>query len=40
MNSIWSEKQPRILSKEKTLPERVEVVIIGGGIAGLLCAFL
>lgn len=40
MNSIWSEKQPQILSKEKKLPTHAEVVIIGGGIAGLLCAFL
>lgn len=40
MESIWSEERPRILKKKMSLPDSAEVVIIGGGIAGLLCAFL
>lgn len=40
MESIWSEERPRILTKRTNLPDTAEVVIIGGGMAGLLCAFL
>ncbi len=40
MESIWSEKWPRIPADEKELPEKAEVVIVGGGMSGLLCAYL
>lgn len=40
MKSIWSDEKPRILTERRELPETAEVVIIGGGMAGLLCAFL
>ena len=40
MRSIWSDDEPRILAANDELPEMAEVVIIGGGIAGLLCALL
>ena len=40
MRSIWSDERPRILTDRKELPKSVEVAIIGGGMAGLLCAFL
>lgn len=40
MKSIWSDEKNRILREKRTLPETAEVVIIGGGIAGLLCAYL
>ena len=40
MRSIWSDDEPRILAANDKLPEKAEVVIIGGGIAGLLCALL
>ena len=40
MESIWSEKWPRIPAEKRKLPKKVEVVVIGGGMAGLLCAYL
>lgn len=40
MESIWSKERPRILKERMSLPDTAEVVIIGGGMAGLLCAFL
>jgi len=40
MESIWSDEKSRILTERKTLPKSAEVVIIGGGMAGLLCAYL
>ncbi|MBQ7796655.1 MAG: FAD-dependent oxidoreductase [Lachnospiraceae bacterium] len=40
MESIWSKERPRILTDNRPLPNRAEVVIIGGGMAGLLCAYL
>lgn len=40
MRSIWSDEMPRIRPEKKTLPQSAEVVIIGGGMAGLLCAYL
>lgn len=40
MRSIWSDESPRILTERKELPNAAEVVIIGGGMAGLLCAYL
>ncbi len=39
MKSIWSDEKPRVLTERRELPETAEVVIIGGGMAGLLCAF-
>ena len=39
MGSIWSDEKPRILTDRKELPKTAEVVIIGGGMAGLLCSF-
>lgn len=40
MTSIWSDERPRILTEKRELPLTAEVVVIGGGMAGLLCAFL
>ena len=40
MRSIWSDEKPRILTDRKELPKTAEVVIIGGGMAGLLCSYL
>lgn len=40
MESIWTGSRPRISEKKKELPKQAEVVIIGGGMAGLLCAYL
>ena len=40
MSSIWSDEKPRILTDRKELPKTAEVVIIGGGMAGLLCSYL
>ncbi|MBE5971635.1 MAG: FAD-dependent oxidoreductase [Lachnoclostridium sp.] len=40
MRSIWSDEKPCILTEKKPLPQSAEVVIIGGGMAGLLCAYL
>ncbi len=40
MKSIWSDDMPRILTERRELPKTAEVVIIGGGMAGLLCACL
>ncbi|MBQ9121825.1 MAG: FAD-binding oxidoreductase, partial [Clostridia bacterium] len=40
MRSIWSDEMPRIRPEKKTLPQSAEVLIIGGGMAGLLCAYL
>lgn len=39
MESIWLETWPRILADMKKLPKKAEVVVIGGGMAGLLCAY-
>lgn len=39
MNSIWSEQQPRIPAVKKELRKKADVVVIGGGMAGLLCAY-
>ncbi len=38
MESIWQKTVARPLSKSTALPRKTEVLIIGGGIAGLLCA--
>lgn len=40
MDSIWSKEWPRVPNTGKRLPASAEVVIIGGGITGLLCAYL
>ena len=40
MDSIWSKKRPRSSADIKELPAKAEVVIVGGGMAGLLCAYL
>ncbi len=40
MRSIWSDEKPRILTERNVLPKTSEVVIIGGGMAGLLCSYL
>ena len=39
MESIWSEKWPRIPAEKRELPNEAEVVVIGGGMTGLLCAY-
>jgi len=39
MKSIWTNEKPRLSSHETELPKQAEVVIIGGGMAGLLCSY-
>lgn len=39
MESIWSNERPEIVQKSCEIPGTADVVIIGGGMAGLLCAY-
>ena len=39
MKSVWESDAPRIRFRELCANESTDVLIVGGGIAGILCAY-